>query len=135
MWKDEGWRGFMRGNGTNCIRIFPYSAVQFSAYTILKANIIALNPGVQEEKDETKLLNAPASKILTSMDNIGGRSLTTIERLSAGCLAGTASVLSHILSTLSELDYPFKPRLSEIYKNISINWARSLQESFRSENK
>ena len=25
-----------RGNGTNCIRIVPYSAVQFSSYTIYK---------------------------------------------------------------------------------------------------
>src|SRR5687767_1330829 len=28
MWREEGWRGFMRGNDTNCIRIVPYSAVQ-----------------------------------------------------------------------------------------------------------
>ncbi|KAJ5866469.1 hypothetical protein N7534_001022 [Penicillium rubens] len=26
MGREEGWRGFMRGNGTNCIRIIPYSA-------------------------------------------------------------------------------------------------------------
>ena len=36
MYTDEGWRGFMRGNGTNCIRIIPYSAVQFGAYNIYK---------------------------------------------------------------------------------------------------
>ncbi|KAF3923430.1 Mitoferrin [Orbilia brochopaga] len=36
MWKEEGWRGFMRGNGTNCVRIVPYSAVQFSSYTVYK---------------------------------------------------------------------------------------------------
>lgn len=36
MWKEEGWRGFMRGNGTNCIRIVPYSAVQFSSYNFYK---------------------------------------------------------------------------------------------------
>lgn len=36
MWKDEGWRGFMRGNGTNCIRIVPYSAVQFGSYSLYK---------------------------------------------------------------------------------------------------
>ena len=36
MWKDEGWRGFMRGNGTNCIRIVPYSAVQFGSYNFYK---------------------------------------------------------------------------------------------------
>ncbi|KAH6985613.1 solute carrier family 25 member 42 [Ilyonectria sp. MPI-CAGE-AT-0026] len=29
MWREEGWRGFMRGNGTNCIRIVPYSATFF----------------------------------------------------------------------------------------------------------
>src|SRR5277367_4830559 len=36
MWREEGWRGFMRGNGTNCIRIIPYSACQFAAYTTYK---------------------------------------------------------------------------------------------------
>ncbi|KAF2808102.1 ADP,ATP carrier protein [Mytilinidion resinicola] len=36
MWREEGWRGFMAGNGTNCIRIVPYSAVQFSSYNIYK---------------------------------------------------------------------------------------------------
>ena len=36
MWHEEGWRGFMRGNGTNCIRIIPYSACQFAAYTTYK---------------------------------------------------------------------------------------------------
>ncbi|KAL5364564.1 mitochondrial carrier domain-containing protein [Aspergillus floccosus] len=34
--KEEGWRGFMRGNGTNCIRIIPYSAVQFGSYNFYK---------------------------------------------------------------------------------------------------
>ena len=36
MWREEGWRGFMRGNGTNCIRIIPYSAVQFGSYNFYK---------------------------------------------------------------------------------------------------
>ena len=36
MWRDEGFRGLMRGNGTNCIRIVPYSAVQFSSYNFYK---------------------------------------------------------------------------------------------------
>lgn len=36
MWKDEGWRGFMRGNGANCIRIIPYSAVQFASYSVYR---------------------------------------------------------------------------------------------------
>ena len=37
MWREEGWRGFMRGNGTNCIRIVPYSAVQFGSYNFYKS--------------------------------------------------------------------------------------------------
>ncbi|PNP74888.1 hypothetical protein FNYG_11804 [Fusarium nygamai] len=45
MWKEEGWRGFMRGNGTNCIRIVPYSAVQFSSYNFYKRNIFENYPG------------------------------------------------------------------------------------------
>lgn len=43
MWRDEGWRGFMRGNGTNCIRIVPYSAVQFGSYNFYKRVGIALD--------------------------------------------------------------------------------------------
>jgi len=30
--KEEGLMGYFKGNGTNVIRIFPYSAVQFAAY-------------------------------------------------------------------------------------------------------
>ena len=36
IWQDEGFKGMMRGNGTNCVRIVPYSAVQFSSYNIYK---------------------------------------------------------------------------------------------------
>lgn len=36
MWREEGFRGFMRGNGINCVRIVPYSAVQFTTYEQLK---------------------------------------------------------------------------------------------------
>lgn len=36
IWREEGWKGMMAGNGTNCIRIVPYSAVQFGSYNIYK---------------------------------------------------------------------------------------------------
>ena len=32
MWREEGMRGLFRGNGTNCARIVPNSAVKFFAY-------------------------------------------------------------------------------------------------------
>ena len=36
IWREEGWRGMLRGNGTNCVRIVPYSAVQFGSYNFYK---------------------------------------------------------------------------------------------------
>ena len=30
-------KGFMRGNGINCVRIVPYSAVQFTTYAGVRA--------------------------------------------------------------------------------------------------
>lgn len=32
MWRTEGLRGMFKGNGTNCVRIIPNSAVKFFAY-------------------------------------------------------------------------------------------------------
>lgn len=36
MYVDEGWRGWFRGNTLNCIRIIPYSAVQFAVFEKVK---------------------------------------------------------------------------------------------------
>ncbi|KAK4152128.1 mitochondrial carrier domain-containing protein [Chaetomidium leptoderma] len=65
MWKEEGWRGFMRGNGTNCIRIVPYSAVQFGSYNFYKKHFF---------------------------ERHSGDSLTALSRLTCGGLAGITSV-------------------------------------------
>ena len=32
IWREEGLRGYFKGNGTNVMRIVPYVAVQFAAY-------------------------------------------------------------------------------------------------------
>ncbi|KAG4305782.1 hypothetical protein PORY_000692 [Pneumocystis oryctolagi] len=65
IWKEEGFKGYMRGNGVNCLRIFPYSAVQFASYSIYKELLI------------------PSEKI----------ELDTPRRLTAGALAGITSVV------------------------------------------
>ncbi|KAI1466059.1 mitochondrial carrier [Daldinia caldariorum] len=65
MWKEEGWRGFMAGNGTNCIRIVPYSAVQFGSYNLYKRHFFEKYP------------NAP---------------LSPLQRLLCGGIAGITSV-------------------------------------------
>ncbi|RPD63925.1 mitochondrial carrier [Lentinus tigrinus ALCF2SS1-6] len=64
MWREEGFKGYMRGNGINCMRIIPYSAVQFTTYEQLK-------------------------KWFTGY---GARQLDTPTRLCAGALAGVTSV-------------------------------------------
>lgn len=92
MWREEGWRGFMRGNGVNCIRIVPYSAVQFSSYTIMKKSIL----------DYKKVT-----------------SLTTLERLAAGSVAGVLSVAVtyplDIIRTRLSIQTASIPNLKEHY--------------------
>ncbi|KAF8070030.1 mitochondrial carrier domain-containing protein [Lyophyllum atratum] len=66
MWTEEGFKGFMRGNGINCLRIVPYSAVQFTTYEQLK-------------------------KFFTKH---GSKELDTPKRLASGALAGITSVCS-----------------------------------------
>lgn len=70
--REEGFLAFWKGNGTNIIRIFPYSAGQFMAHEQYKL-----------------LLAGPDGK------------LTMSQRLTAGALAGmTATALTHPLDTV-----------------------------------
>ncbi len=66
MWQEEGFAGFMRGNGINCLRIAPYSAVQFTTYEMCKTWL---------RDDETGELDV-------------------VRKLTAGAIAGIASVVS-----------------------------------------
>ncbi|KAI5288800.1 hypothetical protein KEM52_001027 [Ascosphaera acerosa] len=66
MWREEGWRGFMRGNGTNCIRIVPYSAVQYGSYSYYRRLI----------------------------ESAPGGELSALERLACGACAGITSVVA-----------------------------------------
>ncbi|CAL9133907.1 unnamed protein product [Musa textilis] len=42
IWKSEGFRGLFRGNGTNCARIVPNSAVKFFSYEQASSGILWL---------------------------------------------------------------------------------------------
>lgn len=63
IYKEEGYKGLFRGNGINCIRIVPYTAIQYAVYEKLKILITH-----------------------------GERPLGTGEKLVAGMAAGIASV-------------------------------------------
>lgn len=43
MYLDEGWRGWFRGNTLNCVRIIPYSAVQFAVFEEVKVVLKRMN--------------------------------------------------------------------------------------------
>ena len=64
IWTTEGFAGFMKGNGSNCLRIVPYSAVQFSSYNIYKR----------------------------LFEHTPGGPLSALERLACGAMAGITSV-------------------------------------------
>ncbi|KAH7322319.1 mitochondrial carrier [Rhizoctonia solani] len=56
MWREEGWRGMMAGNGINCLRIVPYSAVQFTTYEKLKKVSLFTSNGTTPLDTPTRLL-------------------------------------------------------------------------------
>lgn len=64
IWKTEGFAGFMKGNGSNCLRIVPYSAVQFSSYNLYKR----------------------------FFEDTPGAALGPLKRLTCGAMAGITSV-------------------------------------------
>ena len=64
IYREEGYRGLFRGNGINCVRIVPYTAIQYTVYEDLK-------------------------DVVTG----GQRPLTTGEKLACGMAGGLASVL------------------------------------------
>ncbi|EIE27681.1 mitochondrial substrate carrier protein [Coccomyxa subellipsoidea C-169] len=72
IYREEGLRAFWKGNGTNVVRIFPYSAVQFSA-------------------------NEKYKRLLATKDG----KLTVGQRLTAGAFAGMSAVaVTHPLDVI-----------------------------------
>lgn len=62
MYQEEGVLGFFRGNGTNIVRIIPYSAVQFATYEGIKRLIVGERKD-QESSAAVKLLSGALAGI------------------------------------------------------------------------
>ncbi|KAJ3868310.1 mitochondrial carrier domain-containing protein [Lentinula novae-zelandiae] len=69
MWKEEGFRGYMRGNGINCLRIVPYRQVS-----------------------ELKCCTTMLTSIYQFFTKHGSKELDTPKRLASGAFAGITSV-------------------------------------------
>lgn len=44
MWRNEGWRGFFKGNGVNIVKIAPFSALEFYFYELFKHTLYSGRP-------------------------------------------------------------------------------------------
>ncbi|KAL6940624.1 hypothetical protein ACO0QE_004536 [Hanseniaspora vineae] len=74
MFRNEGVKGLFRGNGMNCIRVFPYLSIQYGTFETYKKYILQ-------------------NKTLTKKSDGKEGQLSNIHRIIGGCLAGGTSVL------------------------------------------
>lgn len=49
MYRDEGYKGWFRGNILNCVRIFPYSGIQFYVFEMCKNSLLLKHPRPSNE--------------------------------------------------------------------------------------
>lgn len=102
IWREEGIRGYYKGNGTNVIRIVPYAAVQFAAYEEFK-----------------KLLKISSD----------AREQSTFKRILAGALAGITSVTATYPLDLVRTRLSIQQEGShKKYKNITQTFKVILKE-------
>ncbi|AET41120.1 Mrx21p Ecym_7278 [Eremothecium cymbalariae DBVPG len=57
IYKEEGVRGLFRGNGLNCLRVFPYTAVQYTVYEFFKKRVFDVHKaGSRQQLDNWERL-------------------------------------------------------------------------------
>ncbi|KAL6937583.1 hypothetical protein ACO0RG_004094 [Hanseniaspora osmophila] len=78
MFKNEGVKGLFRGNGMNCIRVFPYLSIQYGTFETYKKYILQNKNLIKNSDGNT---------------NRAEGQLPNVHRIIGGCLAGGTSVL------------------------------------------
>jgi len=87
LYQHDGLRAFWRGNLVACLRVFPYSALQFSVFSRLKGSF---QPAINEVLNGSEGSMQQSSKLASSLD-----------ALIAGALAGiVSSTLTYPLDML-----------------------------------
>eukprot|EP00281_Chroomonas_sp_CCMP1168_P020915 CAMPEP_0206229874 /NCGR_PEP_ID=MMETSP0047_2-20121206/9936_1 /ASSEMBLY_ACC=CAM_ASM_000192 /TAXON_ID=195065 /ORGANISM="Chroomonas mesostigmatica_cf, Strain CCMP1168" /LENGTH=305 /DNA_ID=CAMNT_0053653215 /DNA_START=13 /DNA_END=930 /DNA_ORIENTATION=- len=94
--REDGVRGYWRGNGANCVRVIPYSATQFVTFDHMKTTMAAVT---------------------------GKGSPSVVERLCCGAIAGmAASIVTHPLDVV-RTRMAVQPELMGIFHTWSVLWA------------
>ncbi|RLN52546.1 hypothetical protein BBJ29_005737 [Phytophthora kernoviae] len=74
---EEGLRGYFKGNGANCVRVFPYVAIQFAVFERLKTLLIT--DGAEALSPMQKLLGGAFAGVVSCKE--GWLTLLTQELL------------------------------------------------------
>jgi len=98
--REEGVRKLWRGNGTNCIRIFPYASIQFWSYDFYKGKIM----------DNSTEFGVP-------------------QRLGAGALAGMTAALATYPLDVIRIRLAVQPELKGFVDSAKSVWAENGMKS------
>ncbi|KAK6116988.1 hypothetical protein DH2020_049232 [Rehmannia glutinosa] len=91
IWRTEGFRGLYKGNGVNCARIVPNSAVKFFSYEEASNNEALVNSYFNATISKLKVYgfaHASATRLPPSFHFVVDAELNPLLRLGAGACAG-----------------------------------------------
>ncbi|KAI0793249.1 mitochondrial carrier domain-containing protein [Abortiporus biennis] len=134
MWREEGFKGFMRGNGINCLRIVPYSAVQFTTYEQLKK--FFTGHGTKQLDTPTRLLSgalAGITSVCTTYPLDLVRSRLSIATASIPVQAASASTLAAQPSLVSAYHTSAHPAMAEVFTKADLTMWGMTVKVFREE--
>ncbi|KAI0743779.1 mitochondrial carrier [Daedaleopsis nitida] len=122
MWREEGFKGFMRGNGINCLRIIPYSAVQFTTYEQLKKWFTGYG---------AKQLDAPTRLCAGALAGITSVCTTyPLDLVRSRLSIATASIPMQAAAAPSSATTAAQPALASAYHTASSSAARAAPSIF-----
>lgn len=112
VYKEENIKGLFRGNGINCIRIFPYSAIQFVVFEYCKKNLYHI--------DNSKQLTNGQRLVCGSLGGLASLVMThPLDLVRTRLSIQTASINNLTKSKAKDIQKPpgFKDLIVKIYKN------------------
>eukprot|EP01101_Sappina_pedata_P011736 TRINITY_DN7933_c0_g1_i1.p1 TRINITY_DN7933_c0_g1~~TRINITY_DN7933_c0_g1_i1.p1 ORF type:complete len:396 (-),score=143.92 TRINITY_DN7933_c0_g1_i1:101-1258(-) len=93
IFKEEGFKGFFKGNGTNVIRIFPTSAIQFFAFDSFKKILYGDDLNVYQRLVAGSLAGVTAQTICYPLDFVRARLSIQTENVYKGIVDCTSKVV------------------------------------------